>query len=303
MIIACPACGTKYVVPDDALGMEGRTVRCAKCKHSWFQDGPAMDLPPPLAADTDLPDMDEEEQSSVVPAPATPRPEPAGEAPPREPARERRPAPPPVVPEATPEINARDTPSLPDAAVTPPPFYRASDKAAASPQSNRGGAANRREEEPEHSSFDYGPPFRPRRNRLRLLTVAAASFAALAFLAILVMQVWGLPSWLPGSQPLFAAEEPDLAMSFPEDRQQTRTLPTGGEFLAISGTIANTGRETRSVPPVLLVLRDERNRVVYSQEIAPPRPILAPGERAEVTEAIADIPQSAVAAEFGWAPR
>lgn len=39
MIIACPACETRYVVPDSAIGVDGRTVRCAKCKHSWFQDG------------------------------------------------------------------------------------------------------------------------------------------------------------------------------------------------------------------------------------------------------------------------
>ena len=44
MIIACPACNTRYVVPDSAIGAEGRTVRCAKCKHSWFQDGPDVPL-------------------------------------------------------------------------------------------------------------------------------------------------------------------------------------------------------------------------------------------------------------------
>ncbi|MEO6717956.1 MAG: MJ0042-type zinc finger domain-containing protein, partial [Novosphingobium sp.] len=39
MIIACPACTTRYVVPDSAIGIDGRTVRCAKCRHSWFQLG------------------------------------------------------------------------------------------------------------------------------------------------------------------------------------------------------------------------------------------------------------------------
>ncbi|WP_292682983.1 MJ0042-type zinc finger domain-containing protein [Novosphingobium sp.] len=42
MIIACPACATRYVVPDTAIGVEGRTVRCAKCRHSWYQEGPEL---------------------------------------------------------------------------------------------------------------------------------------------------------------------------------------------------------------------------------------------------------------------
>lgn len=35
MIITCPACDTKFMLSANAMGEQGREVRCAKCSHQW----------------------------------------------------------------------------------------------------------------------------------------------------------------------------------------------------------------------------------------------------------------------------
>jgi len=288
MIIACPACSTRYAVPDSAIGVEGRTVRCAKCRHSWFQDGP---------------ELTEAETSSLQSGPAIAAPEAAVPPPPPAPVQKAapqaapRPAPPavrvpePVEPEPAYSEQAQfeAPPVAPRFEVSsPPPVY---DDTQSVTYSDEG-----------PSSFDFAPPFRPRRNWARIGTYVAVVFAVVALGLAAVIGWGGAPSWLPFPHPTFATSQTDLQLDFPPNRQDRRTLPNGSEFFGASGTVSNVGRETRYVPTILIVLRDTRDRIVYSWEVVPPKRQLKPGESITINEAVTDVPKSAKAAEIGWKP-
>jgi len=274
MIIACPACSTRYVVPDSAIGVDGRTVRCAKCRHSWFQQGP------------ELPARPEPAVPAVQTSPAPPL-SPASPAPPLRPV-----APPTAVePEASSAASAFDGDAdphdvVPEPPAVPRPITRGSDDAFA-------GAGSR---------FEHEPPFRPRRNTGRLWTMAAFAFA-LVVAGLIGLAMWlGLPKWLPSAHATFGAGRPDLVLSFPAERQDRRTLPNGTEYFGASGTVTNVGKDPREVPPILIVLRDAKDKVVHAWDVTPPRESLKPGESGTINEAVTDVPESAKVAEIGWKP-
>lgn len=252
MIISCPACATRYVVPDTAIGVEGRTVRCAKCRHAWFQEGPQLAEPAPVTAPEPAP----------VPAPPpVPQPEPVA---PQPETAQADPVPDHPLPAAEPDEEPaaafeREPQAQPaaedDTAPTPPPLNFALDDAPPSPP-----PAPSVYEEPvaeadeDYSRFAHEPLFRPRRNPARIAMYAAVLFAVVALGSIAAAAWYGLPDWLPFAQPSFAQEQPGLKLDFPAKQQGQRQLPDGSFFFEANGTITNTSAQSRTVPTLQVVL-------------------------------------------------
>lgn len=136
------------------------------------------------------------------------------------------------------------------------------------------------------------PTRRPRRNPARYWTMAAVAFALIAAAIAGALWYFGPPGWAVNLGLMAQREEPQLVFSLPRPPER-RKLPTGQEFFAFSGRVINGSDRELTVPAIVVELRDEQGRLVFSWMTRADKERLKPNEEARISESRLDIPANA----------
>lgn len=265
MILQCPECSTRYLVPDSAIGAEGRTVRCANCRHSWFQAAAPV----------------VEDASDLLPS--TPLP----------------PAPPPLTPLARPPVAEPDArfapfagaagvaaPDLPAPAFDAPMFAAPAFVAPAFVA-------------PVSKPVVDPLPSRPRRNMPRRWTIVAVLAGLLMLIAAGAIVYLGAPGVAAKLGLGLGTDETPLRLR--DNPIERRELENGSELFAVSGQVTNPSDQRQRVPDIRAELRDEKGRLVYSWTITPQQRTLAPGGAIDFNSATLNVPANSKRLELSFA--
>ena len=283
MILTCPACHTSYTVKDGAIPPQGRTVRCAACKHSWHQigaEGPGVEAAvaaAPVAAEEEWHQAATGEGQAVTPEVAS------------DPGDGAADAVDGAKPDAEPDIAPLEEAVAPESAETIAEALVAEpvvEEPVAEPVADDSGwnDAPYGDEEPA-----------PRRKGLVIVLALVVLVAALAAAAyFMAPREWMARAGLAQA----SADSPLKLMVTSQTRQK---LASGNDLVSLSGRVINPTDMSEPVPALQADLRDAGGKLVYSWMIPPPAARLAPRASASFNAAELNVPANATSLTLRWA--
>jgi predicted Zn finger-like uncharacterized protein len=277
MLIHCPSCSTSYAIEAASLGATGRTVRCARCKTTWFAEGstpvPEMATAGDVEGEGAFTGILRPDQP-VSPSDAVQAEHPSAEA------------------EQTLSSDSDLATALPEAPVAiadAPSVVPAMEPSA-------------------HSNGDTDPDevenFAARRKRLQVRRKQArrsSRWTALilvlfAFNVALIGARSEVVRFFPQTASLFAAVglPVNLRNLKFENMRISKEAQEGLSSLVVEGTIVSVSNKAVEVPRLRFAARDGAGQEVYTWTAMPGRSILGPGDKLDFRSRFVSPPESAV---------
>ncbi|MEM7570275.1 MAG: zinc-ribbon domain-containing protein [Pseudomonadota bacterium] len=304
LILSCENCGSRFLVDPKLLEPRGRRVRCARCKHVWFQAPAEADT---LSGDANMQAAGEGEDRRQIFRRA-PQEAAQDSAPFSDPAPTEEPVAAPVDEEGV-EDEAAAAASAEDSALyDDDPSGSAGDK---------GDDESYMPDLPWNSAVRNGKAQVPAVYKERSPLLMAAGWIVLAALVLsalggLVLARETIAAKIPATKPVYAAVglaiEPKVIVENVGRYLKLETPPPppadlrdGMIVQEITGTITNIADAPVKIPTLEGILRDRDNKELYRWLFSAEADILYPGQRAAFATEIVDMPEEAVEMELVFA--
>jgi predicted Zn finger-like uncharacterized protein len=262
MLIVCPACTTAYRIELSTLGAAGRTVRCARCRATWFASVP--DLAP----------------AALALSPAQNGTEPTAQA-----TDERGEA----------EQGQQETGGIQDTAETSITIANAPSLVPAAAHESGTAAETGSDIETLAARRERQAAGKSKRRRRSWPGLPTIILVLAAVVAALVNWRATVVSFVPQTAGLFSSIGLPVnlrGLSLDDVNTSTETHD-GVTVLVVEGTIANLTRQPLEVPRLRFAVRNAAGYEVYAWTALPGQPILAPGDRAPFRSRLASPPADA----------
>jgi predicted Zn finger-like uncharacterized protein len=293
MLIVCPSCSTSYAIDPTSLGTTGRTVRCARCKATWFATPKKQASEVNAFVDGVIAEADAQSaspQSSAPTAAPPPPPQPAATAADDFGAEPESPMPEPAPLVETPEpaLAAEAEPlAISDAPSLVPPIEHA-------PLPDAAGA------EVDADDVESYAARRERMRARRKQTRKSSRWTAivLVLFAVNVALVGArdeVVRYLPQTASLFAAIGLPVNLRHLkfDNVHISKETQDGVSILIVDGTIVSTSSKPMSVPRLRFAARNIGGQELYTWTALPGRSILGPGETLDFHSRLASPPADA----------